>query len=148
MTGWARLKLDGPAGRRVTVRYGEMLNPNGTLYTANLRGASATDFFTLDGKGPRVLEPYFTFHGFRYVEVRGLDATPSLDAVTGMVVHTDMERTGTFECSSPLVNQLYHNIIWGQKSNYLDVPTDCPQRDERAGWTGDTPFHSHGCVQF
>ena len=140
MVGWARFKLSGAAGQRVTVRYGEMLNPDGTLYTTNLRGATATDFFILSGKGAETLEPYFTFHGFRYVELRGLSGKPDLGAVTGVVVHSAMERTGAFECSSPLVNQLYHNIIWGQKGNYLEVPTDCPQRDERAGWTGDTQF--------
>ena len=87
-----------------------------------------------------MLEPYFTFHGFRYVEVRGLGEKPDADAVTGIVVHTPMRRTGSFECSSAALNQLYSNIIWGQKGNYLEVPTDCPQRDERMGWTGDTQF--------
>jgi len=140
MVGWAKLRLRGSAGQRITVRYGEMLNPDGTLYTANLRGATATDYFILSGKGEETLEPYFTFHGFRYVELRGLAAKPDLGAVTGIVIHSAMERTGTFECSSPLINQLYHNIIWGQKGNYLEVPTDCPQRDERAGWSGDTQF--------
>ncbi len=140
MVGWARLKLKGKFGQRITVRYGEMLNPDGTLYTANLRGATATDTFVLSGKGVETVEPHFTFHGFRYVEVAGLTGKSEPDAVTGIVVHSEMERTGTFECSSPLVNQLYHNIIWGQKGNYLEVPTDCPQRDERAGWTGDTQF--------
>lgn len=140
MVGWAKLRLRGKAGQRVTARYGEMLNPDGTLYTSNLRGATAADFFILAGKGVEILEPYFTFHGFRYVELRGLAGRPDLGAVTGVVVHSEMDRTGSFECSSPLVNRLYHNIIWGQKSNYLEVPTDCPQRDERAGWTGDTQF--------
>jgi alpha-L-rhamnosidase len=140
MVGWARLKLSGTAGQRISVRYGEMLNPEGTLYTANLRGAPAADFYTLAGRGTETLEPYFTFHGFRYVELRGLTAKPAPDAVTGIVVHSAMQRTGQFECSSPLVNRLYHNIIWGQKGNYLEVPTDCPQRDERAGWTGDAQF--------
>jgi alpha-L-rhamnosidase len=139
MVGWARLHVHGTAGQRLTVRYGEMLNPDGTLYAANLRGATATDFFILNGS-EQVLEPKFTFHGFRYVEVRGLDAKPELDAVTGIVVHSEITRTGSFECSNALVNQLYHNIIWGQKGNYVEVPTDCPQRDERAGWTGDTQF--------
>ena len=114
-----------------------MLNPDGTIYTANLRGAPATDFYILTGKGKEVFEPYFTFHGFRYVEVSGLKAKPEIE---GVVVHSDIRRTGNFECSQPLVNQLYHNIIWGQKGNYLEVPTDCPQRDERMGWTGDTQF--------
>jgi alpha-L-rhamnosidase len=140
MVGWVKLKLRGAPGQRITVRHGEMINPDGTIYTAALRSCPATDYFILSGKGEETLEPYFTFHGFRYVEVRGLKSKPALGAVTGMVVHTPMRRTGSFECSYPLLNQLYRNIIWGQKGNYLEVPTDCPQRDERMGWTGDTQF--------
>ncbi|MEI7902232.1 MAG: family 78 glycoside hydrolase catalytic domain [bacterium] len=140
MVGWVRLKVSGAAGQRITLRHGEMINPDGTIYTAALRSAPATDFFILSGKGEQVLEPYFTFHGFRYVEVRGLTKKPEAGAVTGLVVHTPMKRTGGFECSYPLLNKLYSNIIWGQKGNYLEVPTDCPQRDERMGWTGDTQF--------
>lgn len=140
MVGWVRLTLRGKAGERVTVRHAEMLNPDGTIYTASLRGANATDFFIFATNGVTVFEPLFTFHGFRYVEVRGLSEPPSLDAITGIVVHSDMQRTGEFKCSNPLVNQLFHNIIWGQKGNYVEVPTDCPQRDERLGWTGDTQF--------
>jgi alpha-L-rhamnosidase len=140
ITGWARLKVRGHAGQKIMVRHGEMLNPNGTLYTSNLRGANATDVYYLRGDGVETLEPFFTFHGFRYVEVTGLDAKPGLDAVTGVVVGSPMERTGEFECSSPLVNQLVRNIAWSQRDNFLEVPTDCPQRDERAGWTGDAQF--------
>jgi alpha-L-rhamnosidase len=140
MVGWVRLKVSGAAGQRITLRHGEMINPDGTIYTAALRSAPATDFFILSGKGEQVLEPYFTFHGFRYVEIRGLTKKPDVSAVTGLVVHTPMKRTGGFECSYPLLNKLYSNIIWGQKGNYLEVPTDCPQRDERMGWTGDTQF--------
>jgi alpha-L-rhamnosidase len=140
MVGWVRLNVSGNAGDRITVRHGEMLNPDGTVYTANLRGANATDFFILGTNGPATFEPRFTFHGFRYVEVRGLTVPPTLNSVTGIVVNSDMPLTGDFQCSSPLVNQLFHNIIWGQKGNYLEVPTDCPQRDERLGWTGDTQF--------
>jgi alpha-L-rhamnosidase len=140
MVGWVRLKVSGRAGQKVMVRHGEMLNPNGTLYTSNLRGANATDVYYLHGEGTETLEPCFTFHGFRYAEVTGLESKPGLDAVTGVVVHSDLERTGAFECSSPLVNQLFQNIVWGQKGNYLEVPTDCPQRDERAGWSGDAQF--------
>ncbi|MEI8233346.1 MAG: family 78 glycoside hydrolase catalytic domain [Verrucomicrobiota bacterium] len=140
MVGWVRLKVRGAAGQRITVRHAEMTNPDGTIYTAALRSCPATDFFILSGKGEEILEPYFTFHGFRYVEVRGLTSKPELDMVTGRVAHTLMRRTGRFECSHPLLNQLYSNIIWGQKGNYLEVPTDCPQRDERMGWTGDTQF--------
>jgi alpha-L-rhamnosidase len=140
ITGWVRLKVQGRPGQKLMVRHGEMLNPNGTLYTSNLRGANATDVYFLRGDGVETLEPFFTFHGFRYVEVTGLDAKPALDAVTGVVVHSPMERTGEFECSSPLVNQLVRNIAWSQRDNFLEVPTDCPQRDERAGWTGDAQF--------
>jgi alpha-L-rhamnosidase len=96
--------------------------------------------YYLRGDGVETLEPFFTFHGFRYVEVTGLDAKPELDAVTGVAVHSPMESTGEFECSSPLVNQLVRNIAWSQRDNFLEVPTDCPQRDERAGWTGDAQF--------
>ncbi|HEY4416700.1 MAG TPA: family 78 glycoside hydrolase catalytic domain [Verrucomicrobiae bacterium] len=140
MVGWVQLNISGQAGDRITVRHGEMLNPNGTIYTANLRGADATDFYIFGTNGPVTFQPRFTFHGFRYVEVRGLTVPPALSSVTGIVVHSDMPRTGDFACSSPLVNQLFSNIIWGQKGNYLEVPTDCPQRDERMGWTGDTEF--------
>ncbi|MFT3784112.1 MAG: family 78 glycoside hydrolase catalytic domain [Nibricoccus sp.] len=140
MVGWVRLKVKGSAGQQVVVRHGEALNPDGSLYTSNLRGANATDTYLLKGGELEVLEPAFTFHGFRYVEVTGLQNKPSLDAVTGIVVHSDIPRTGNFECSNPLINQLYRNIIRGQKGNYVEVPTDCPQRDERAGWTGDAQF--------
>lgn len=139
MVGWVRLKIAGQPGQRITLRHAEMLNPDGTLYTSNLRGATATDFFTLSG-GEETLEPPFTFHGFRYVEITGLDRRPTLGTVTGIVAHSAMERTGHIRTSSPLVNQLFRNIIWGQKGNYLEVPTDCPQRDERLGWTGDAQF--------
>lgn len=139
MVGWTRLAISGSPGQTLTVRHAEFLNPDGTLYTSNLRGATATDFFTLKGGG-ETLEPPFTFHGFRYVEITGLDSKPSPSMVTGIVAHSDMRRAGEFECSDPLVNKLYHNIIWGQKGNYFEVPTDCPQRDERLGWTGDAQF--------
>ncbi len=140
LVGWVRLAVTGTAGQRITVRHGEMLNPNGTLYTANLRGATATDYYILATNGTTVFEPRFTFHGFRYIEVRGLSAPPALGSVAAVVVHSALPPAGNFACSSPLVNQLYSNIIWGQKGNYLEVPSDCPQRDERMGWTGDTEF--------
>lgn len=147
MVGWARLKAKGTAGQKVQLRHAEMLNPDGTIYTANLRAAKATDVFYLEGKGKRVYEPYFTFHGFQYVEVTGLDYKPDLDDVTGIVVHSDLPRAGWFECSEPLVNKLTMNSLWGQKGNFLDVPTDCPQRDERAGWTGDAQvFMKTACL--
>jgi len=139
MAGWVRLRVSGPAGTTVRIRHAEMLNPDGTIYTANLRTAKATDHYTLRGGEEEVYEPRFTFHGFRYVEVTGLPEETELtrDAVTGIVVHSEMEVTGDFECSDGLVNQLQKNIQWGQRGNFIDIPTDCPQRDERLGWTGD-----------
>ena len=137
MVGWVRLRVSGPAGTTVQLRYAEVLNPDGTIYTTNLRAARNTDYYTLKGAGEEVWEPHFLFHGFRYVELIGVPGEVTEDTLTGIVVHSDMPRTGTFACSDPLINQLQHNIEWGQKGNFVDVPTDCPQRDERLGWTGD-----------
>ena len=137
IAGWAQLNISGHVGDRITIRHGEMLNPDGTIYTANLRGATATDFYTFATNGTIVYQPRFTFHGFRYVELRGLSVPPTINSVTGIVVHSDIARTGNFACSDSQVNQLYSNIIWVQMDNYFEVPTDCPQRDERMGWTGD-----------
>lgn len=137
LVGWVRLRVQGEAGTTLIIRHAEVLNPDGTLYTANLRTARCTDHYTLKGGGEEVWEPRFTFHGFRYVEVAGLAEEPAIDTVSAVVVHSDMPETGRFECSDPLINQLQHNIVWGQKGNFVDVPTDCPQRDERLGWTGD-----------
>jgi alpha-L-rhamnosidase len=139
MVGWVRLQVRGNAGDEVTVRHAEMLAEDGSLYLAALRQARAMDSYVLEG-GDQTLEPAFTFHGFRYVEVSGLDYALDLDDVTGVVLHSPIPQTGFFECSEPLLNQLHHNIVWGQKGNYLEVPTDCPQRDERLGWTGDAQF--------
>ena len=136
-TGWARLRVVGPAGTVVTMRFAEVLDRDGNLYTANLRRASQTDRYTLKGGGPEVYEPHFTFHGFRYVGVTGLPAEPDSGTITGVAVSSDLAQTGSFETSDSLLNRLQQNIVWGQRSNFLDVPTDCPQRDERLGWTGD-----------
>ena len=138
MVGWARLKVKGPAGHTVTLRFAEILDAKGKPYTDNLRSARVTDHYTLKGDpAGETYEPTFTFHGFRYVEVDRYPGELTEDAITGVVVHSDMDRIGGFECSDPLVNQLQSNIRWGEKGNYLEVPTDCPQRDERLGWTGD-----------
>ncbi|MBT3193279.1 MAG: family 78 glycoside hydrolase catalytic domain, partial [Verrucomicrobia bacterium] len=145
-SGWIRLKAKGNAGDKVVMRFGEMLNADGTVYTANLRSARATDTYILKGSETEVWEPRFTFHGFRYVEITGLKNKPEPDAVTGIVISSDSPMSSAFECSNPMLNRLHQNIIWGQLSNYLEVPTDCPQRDERLGWTGDTQvFIRTGC---
>jgi len=137
MVGWIRLQVSGPAGTTVTIRHAEVLDKYGEFYTENLRTADATFRYTLKGDGTEVYEPKFTFMGFRYVSVDGFPGELKPEHLTGVVIHSDMKPTGNFECSNPLINQLQHNIQWGQRGNFLDVPTDCPQRDERLGWTGD-----------
>jgi alpha-L-rhamnosidase len=137
MVGWLRLKVSGSKGTVVTLRHAEVLDKFGEFYTENLRLAKCEINYTLAGTGEEIYEPRFTFMGFRYVEVTGFPGTLTTDNLTGVVVHSDMAVTGIYECSNPLVNQLQHNIQWGQKGNFVDVPTDCPQRDERLGWTGD-----------
>ncbi len=137
MVGWARLHVTGKAGTKVKIRFGEVLKSNGELYTENLRTAEATDTYILSGKGTEFFEPHFTFHGFRYIELTGYPGTPSRDAVEGIVFYTAAPFTIQFSTGSPMVNQLWSNILWGQRGNFLSVPTDCPQRDERLGWMGD-----------
>jgi alpha-L-rhamnosidase len=137
MVGVVRLKVVAPAGTRVTVRHAEMLNPDGTLYTKNLRRAASIDHYVCKGDGVEIWQPAFTFHGFRYVEVTGLPGKPASDAVSGIVMASDTPRTGEFACSDARLNQLQSNIQWGQRGNYVSIPTDCPQRDERLGWMGD-----------
>lgn len=137
MVGWIKLKLKGNKGDKVVLKFAEVLDKEGNFYTANLRAAKCTDTYIMKGDGEEIYEPKFTFHGFRYLMLEGLEQAPSLDDITGVVIYSDMEPTGEFSCSDELINQLQHNIQWGQKGNFLDVPTDCPQRDERLGWTGD-----------
>ncbi|HEV2399480.1 MAG TPA: glycoside hydrolase family 78 protein [Candidatus Sulfotelmatobacter sp.] len=137
MVGWVRMRVNAPAGTTITLRHAEVLDSKGNLYTENLRAAKATDQYTTKGGGVETFEPHFTFHGFRYVAVDGWPGDVPLDAFTGVVVHSAIQPSGTFESSNPMLNKLQHNIVWGQKGNFLDVPTDCPQRDERLGWTGD-----------
>jgi alpha-L-rhamnosidase len=135
LVGWVRLRARGPAGAQVTVRHAEVLE-NGELGVRPLRTAQATDRFILSGADD-VFEPTFTFHGFRYVEVDGFPGEVSAADLEAVVVHSDLDRIGAFECSDPLLNQLHANVVWGLRGNVVDVPTDCPQRDERLGWTGD-----------
>jgi alpha-L-rhamnosidase len=142
MVGWIRLKLNGKTGEQVTLKFAEVLDKAGNFYTDNLRSAKACDTYILRGNGEEVFEPHFTFHGFRFVKLEGFSGKPDMNQLTGVVIHSDMQPTGTFSCSDSLINQLQHNIQWGQKGNFLDVPTDCPQRDERLGWTGDAQVFS------
>ena len=137
MVGWLRFSVQGAAGREVAVHHAEVLDQEGNFYTANLRSAKQEIRYVLKGGGKETYEPRFSFQGFRYVRLTGFGDTVSLDDFTGVVLYTDMAATGQFECSDPMINQLQHNIDWGLKGNFLDVPTDCPQRDERLGWTGD-----------
>ena len=149
MVGHVRLTVVGPAGTEVTIRHAEVLDKEGNFYTGNLRVAKQTVRYILKGQGIETFEPHFTFQGFRYAAVEGIPGEPSLDHLTGIVVHSDMERTGQFSCSDSLINRLQQNIVWGQRGNFLDVPTDCPQRDERMGWTGDAQvFAPTACFNF
>ena len=137
LAGVCRLKVRGRRGQKITLKFAEMLKADGTVYRENLRLARATDTYICRGGGTEEWTPRFTFHGFRYIEVTGLDRNPSPELLTVLVLHTDMAATGKFRCSNPLLNRLDRNISWGLRGNFLDVPTDCPQRDERLGWTGD-----------
>ncbi len=142
MVGVVRIKVKGKSGDKVVVKFAEVLDKSGNFYTDNLRAAKCTDTYVLKGGAEEVYQPLFTFHGFRFVKIEGLVSEPTLDQLTGIVVHSAMAPTGTFSCSDSLINQLQHNIQWGQKGNFVDVPTDCPQRDERLGWTGDAQVFS------
>jgi len=141
LVGRLSIKVKGNAGHTVTLRHAEVLE-HGELGTRPLRFAEATDRYTLRGGGPETWEPRFTFHGFRYVEVNEWPGDLNLQDLSAVVLHSDLERTGWFESSDPLLNQLHENVIWGMRGNFLDVPTDCPQRDERLGWTGDLQVFS------
>lgn len=142
MVGWVEFKLQGKAGDKITLRHVEMLDKEGTPYFENLRSAKAEAHYTLNGQGTQTLAPHFTFFGFRYVQVDGLAGELNPDDFTAVALYSDITPTGTFVCSNPLVTQLQHNILWSQRGNFLDVPTDCPQRDERLGWTGDAEVFS------
>ena len=137
LSGWVRLRVTGPAGTRITLHHSETLIHDEVDFETN-RGASATDVYMLSGNPDgEVWEPRFTFHGFRYVDVDGWPGELAAEALTAVVVHSDMTRSGWFDSSHPGLNQLHSNVVWSMRGNFVGVPTDCPQRDERAGWTGD-----------
>jgi alpha-L-rhamnosidase len=156
MVGWPRLKVPLEKNAKLTIRFAEMLKDDGTLYTENYRSAQSTDTYIAAASGTIDWQPHFTFHGFRYVELSGLPAgqKPQKDWVTGIVLHSDLPQTGRFESSHAKLNQLQSNIVWGQRGNFVDIPTDCPQRDERLGWTGDaevfcaTSMFNYGSLAF
>lgn len=139
MVGKVHMRLELPVGTRLQLLHAEVLDQEGNFYIGNLRHAKQTVTYVCKGGGEEQYEPHFSFQGFRYVKVVGWPKEVAFDAerFTGHVIHTDMAASGTFECSHPLLNKLQQNIVWGQRGNFLDVPTDCPQRDERLGWTGD-----------
>ncbi len=139
--GVARLKVSGQAGQRITLRFAERLQPDGNIYTTNLRRARVTDTYICRGQGTETWEPRFTYHGFQYVEVKGLTKPPSAAAITGIALSSATTDAGSFKCSDPMLNQLARNIYWTQRANFMDVPTDCPQRDERLGWMGDAQVY-------
>ncbi|BAS14762.1 alpha-L-Rhamnosidase [Arthrobacter sp. Hiyo8] len=145
LVGRLRIRVSGDAGRRITLRHAEVLE-DGELSLRPLRLAAATDSYTLAGggedSGEEEWEPRFTFHGFRYAQVDNWPGELDPAAITAVVVHNDMRRTGWFECSDPMLNRLHENALWGMRGNFLALPTDCPQRDERLGWTGDIQVFS------
>lgn len=157
MVGRIKITVKAPAGTRIMLKHAEVLDQEGNIYFGNIRTAKQEVTYITKGEGVETYAPHFTFQGFRYVKVEGYptEGRLPLDLFSGEVIHTDMEQTGSFECSNPLVNQLQQNITWGQRGNFLDVPTDCPQRDERLGWTGDAQvfvqtalFNYHGGAFF
>ncbi len=139
--GITRLKVQGEPGQKITLRFAERLNPDGTIYTTNLRSARCIDTYICSGKGDETWSPRFTFHGFQYVEISGLKSPPTPATVTGIALSSATAVAGRFECSDPMLNQIHSNGYWTQRANFIDIPTDCPQRDERLGWTGDAQVY-------
>ncbi len=142
LVGWVTLQAKGNPGDKIIVSHAEVLDKQGNFYTANLRAAKSQDTYFLKGGEWEVFEPHFTWHGFRYIKLEGYPGEIKPENFTAVAMYSDMEKTGEFQSSNSLINQLQHNIEWGQKGNFLDVPTDCPQRDERLGWTGDAQVFS------
>ena len=142
LVGWVQMKVTGNAGDTIKLSHAEILDKPGNFYTDNLRAARAQDIYVLKGGGEETFEPQFTWQGFRYIKVEGYKKDLNAADFTAIALYSDMKPTGTFTSSNDMINKLQHNIQWGQKGNFLDVPTDCPQRDERLGWTGDAQVFS------
>ncbi len=146
LSGWAELRVRGPRGAEVRLRFSELLYDDGMINRENLREAKSRDIYILRGEGEEIYQPRFTYHGFRYVEVTGYPGTPSLDSVRGHVVHTAVEPTGNFAASKALLNQIHKVIRWSDLTNLHSVPIDCDQRDERMGWLGDAQTSAEGMM--
>ena len=144
MVGWLQLKVKGKSGDKITMKFAESLQKDGSLYIANLRDAKTTDVYTLKGEGEEIWEPRFIFHGFRFVEISGFPTKPTLDNFVGKVVYDDIKTTGTFESSDATMNQIFKNAWWGISGNYKGMPIDCPQRNERQPWLGDRTTGAYG----
>lgn len=142
LVGWVRVTVKGHAGDSIRISHAEVLDKPGNFYTENLRAAKAQNIYILNDSESHTFEPQFTWQGFRYIKVQGIKGDLNPDDFTAVSLYSDMKVTGSFSCSNPMLNQLQHNIQWGQRGNFLDVPTDCPQRDERLGWTGDAQVFS------
>ena len=140
--GVPRIRLRGEPGQTITLRFAERLNPDGSVYVTNLREARCIDTYVCKGTGEEeVWSPRFTFHGYQYLEVSGLTSPPNSETVVGLAVSSATPVVGRFETSDPMLNRLHSNIVWTQRANFIDIPTDCPQRDERLGWTGDAQVY-------
>lgn len=144
MVGWLQLKVKGKSGDKITMKFAESLQGDGSLYIANLRDAQTTDIYTLKGEGEEIWEPRFVFHGFRFVEISGFPTQPALDNFIGKVVYDDIKTTGIFESSDVTMNQIFKNAYWGIRGNYKGMPIDCPQRNERQPWLGDRTTGAYG----
>ncbi|MBC7382870.1 MAG: family 78 glycoside hydrolase catalytic domain, partial [Bacteroidia bacterium] len=142
LVGWVVMKVKGKAGDKITLSHAEVLDKKGNVYFDNLRAAKAQNTYILKGGTAEIFEPHFTWQGFRYLKIEGYPGEIILENFEAVTLYSDMQPTGTFTSSNSMINQLQHNIQWGQKGNFLDVPTDCPQRDERLGWTGDAQAFS------
>ncbi|MHA1369001.1 MAG: family 78 glycoside hydrolase catalytic domain, partial [Promethearchaeota archaeon] len=148
IAGFCEITVAGKPGQKIQLRHGEMLNTDGTLYVDNLRFAAQTDIYVLSDrfKKPRKLRPHFTYHGFQYVEVTGLDDKPELGMIKGLALSSSAPKTGKFECSNNMLNKLWNNILWTQRDNMHGIPTDCPQRNERMGWMGDAQVFAQTAI--
>ena len=145
-TGFVRMNVHGPPGAEIKLRFSEIIYKDGMINTATNGGAPANDIYILKGKGEEIYEPHFTYHGFRYVEITGFPGVPSLDNFEGLFFHSNVPKVGDFYCSNNLINQIHSNILWGQLSNLMSIPTDCPQRDERQGWMGDAQLATEEAI--